>query len=279
VLEDMVDYGSRLVHETFERSDKTPVDVVVLGVLLKQVVAMADSIAAQLRAGIVRAAFLQSRAALEALLYLEWMLIGDSKFKANCYIAANLRHETLWAAREARPSPEARAFGRAAGDIGVEERPGFPLPENHSALDPDKTYQALTMDWSEDPAAARAPERKSQSRAQWFNLAGANSLRRIAQQVGRLAQYHYQYAQGAHVTHHALYRDHVRLEGQQLRLREIRGATDAEELLEATMQVLLGAFVSVLKQYRPDDLREFGATYAERWRGQFLAIQRPAASA
>ena len=275
-LEDMVNYGSRLVHETYEGSSKTPVDVVVLGVLLKQIVAMADSVLVQLREGIVRPAFLPTRAALEALLYLEWILVGDAKFKANCYIVANMRHESLWAGRDRPPAAEARAFGKAAAEIGMEHRATSRVPESFAELDPDKTYQSLSMDPSAGPG--REQERRSQSRAQWFNLAGASSLRRIAQQVGRLAQYHFQYAQGAHITHHALYRDHVRVDGHEVHLREIRDTADAGELLQSTMEVLLGAFVSVLKHYRPGELRTFGTTYAARWRGQFLASHRPPAA-
>jgi hypothetical protein len=275
-LEDMVNYGSRLVHETYEGSGKTPVDVVVLGVLLKQIVAMADSVLVQLREGIVRPAFLPTRAALEALLYLEWILIGDAKFKVNCYIVANMRHESLWAGRDRQPSAEARAFGRVAAEIGMEHKATSRLPESFAELDPDKTYQSLTVDSPAGPG--RDQERRSQSRAQWFNLAGASSLRRIAQQVGRLAQYHFEYAQGAHISHHALYKDHVQVEGHEVHLREIRDTADAGELLQSMMQVLLGAFVSVLKHYRPGELRTFGATYAERWRGQFLATHRPPAT-
>lgn len=275
-LDDMVSYGSRLIQETFESGAKTPVDVVVLGVLLKQIVAMADSVVVQLREGVVHPAFLQVRAALEALLYLEWILAGDSKFKANCYIVSNMRHNDLWASRDLQGSPEARAFGKAPGEIGVQAKLSFPLPENVAELDPDKTYQSLTLEeGSTGKAGSPGPERRAQARAQWFNLAGANSLRRIAQQVGRLQQYHFQYAQGSHVTHHTLYKDHVRVDNGQTQLREIRDGADADELVQSMMQIALGAFVSVLKQYRPEELAAFGKTYAELWRSQFLAIGNP----
>ena len=276
-LEDMVNYGSRLVHETYAGSSKTPVDLVVLGVLLKQIVAMADSVLVQVREGIVGPAFLSARAALEALLYLEWILIGDAKFKANCYIVANARHQRLWAERDRQPSAEARAFGRVAAEIGVELRANARLADSIGVLDPDRTYQGLNIDASAGPGSVRERERKSQGRAQWFNMAGASSLRRIAQQVGRLAQYHFEYAQGAHVTHHALYRDHVRVDDHGVHLREIRDTADAGELLQSIMQVSLGAFVSVLKHYRPVELRAFGTTYAARWRSQLLATHKPPA--
>ena len=47
---------------------------------------------------------------------------------------------------------------------------------------------------------------------------------------------------------------------------------------KAARRPSFGAFVSVLKHYRPGELRAFGATYAARWRSQFLAAHRlPAA--
>src|SRR3954469_11917994 len=119
-LTDMVNYGTNLVRRCYGSSEKRTIDVVVLGVLLKQVIAMLDGIEVLVRNGIVHAAFLQSRAALEASLYLEWILVSDSEHKANCYIVATLRHERMWALRATKGSAEAKAFDPITEQLGLD---------------------------------------------------------------------------------------------------------------------------------------------------------------
>src|SRR4051812_20586935 len=86
LLQDLANYGSNLVLRAFNSSPRKMVDIVICGVLLKQVAAMTDATDILLAAGCGNAAFLPSRTAFEASIYLDWILIGNSELKAKRYI-------------------------------------------------------------------------------------------------------------------------------------------------------------------------------------------------
>ena len=101
-------------------SKKDTADVLVCGVLLKQVVSMLDAIEVLLTAGIVHAGFLPARAAFEASVYLDWIIFSDSDRKARCYVVANFRDEKLWALRAIHGTPERAAFDSVAAGTGLD---------------------------------------------------------------------------------------------------------------------------------------------------------------
>ena len=110
LLRDLANYGSNLIPRAYTSSEKSLGDAVVIGILLRQVVAMIDAIEILLSRSAVHAASLQLRAMFEASLYLEWMLAGDREKKATYYYVHNLLRLRLWAMRVQSGSPESRDF-------------------------------------------------------------------------------------------------------------------------------------------------------------------------
>jgi hypothetical protein len=99
LLRDLANYGSNLIPRAYSSSGKTLGDVVVIGILLRQVVAMIDAIEILLGRSAVHAATLQLSALFEASVYIEWMLAGDRETKAAYYYVHNLLRLRLWAMR------------------------------------------------------------------------------------------------------------------------------------------------------------------------------------
>src|ERR1700761_5313965 len=93
LLTQMVNYGSNLIPRAFASSSKGLADVIVCYGLLKQFVCMLDAMDILLRAGSVHASFVPGRAAFEASVYLQWMLVSDLQKKATHYYVGNLRSE------------------------------------------------------------------------------------------------------------------------------------------------------------------------------------------
>lgn len=83
LLRDLANYGSNLIPRAFNSSGKSLGDAVVIGILLRQVVAMVDAIEILLCRSAVHASALQLRAMFEAAVYLEWMLKSDLERKAS----------------------------------------------------------------------------------------------------------------------------------------------------------------------------------------------------
>jgi len=68
LLIDLANYGSNLIPRAYDSSGKKLEDIIVIGILLKQVVSMIDAVEVLISKGAVSPANLQARAAFEATL-------------------------------------------------------------------------------------------------------------------------------------------------------------------------------------------------------------------
>src|SRR5689334_9665827 len=91
LLRDVVNYGTNLIPRSFNSSDKELKDLVVIGILLRQVVAMLDSVEVLLSAGAVYGSGLQARAIFEASVYMDWIFRENAAEKALYYYVHNVR--------------------------------------------------------------------------------------------------------------------------------------------------------------------------------------------
>jgi hypothetical protein len=113
LLRDLANYGSHLIPRAFMSSEKTLADAVLIGTLLRQLVAMIDATEILLCRSAVHAATLQLRAMFEASVYIDWMLAGDRENKATYYYVHNLLQRRLWALR-VQPGTPSRQVSRTA---------------------------------------------------------------------------------------------------------------------------------------------------------------------
>src|SRR5689334_11373067 len=85
LLREVTNYGTNLIPRAFTSSGKTLKDVILIGTLLRQVVAMLDAVEVLTSNGAVYAAGLQARTLFEASAYLEWILKQESEKRAYHY--------------------------------------------------------------------------------------------------------------------------------------------------------------------------------------------------
>ena len=121
LLAGVVDYGTHLIVRVFNSSERKIVDLIVIGVLLKQIVLLADAIQLLVSKGAIQAAFLDARVALEASLSIDWILKDDSETKAKHFYVANLRRERLWALRLVDDTPERKAFSHVIDFMKIQD--------------------------------------------------------------------------------------------------------------------------------------------------------------
>ena len=57
---------------------------------------------------------------------------------------------------------------------------------------------------------------------EWYQIAGAQSIRQVAKSVGRLAEYTFFYSKGSRITHSASYKDQVRFVNDEVHFKPIR---------------------------------------------------------
>ena len=132
LFRDLTAYGTNLILRAYDSSKKDLSDIVVCGILLKHIVAMLDAIETLLTNGMVIAAFLPTRSAFEASIYLDWMLFSDKEKKAKCYYIANLRNERQWASRSIKGTPEEQTFNEDTKSLNL----------NLQLIDPNLTIDA-----------------------------------------------------------------------------------------------------------------------------------------
>jgi Family of unknown function (DUF5677) len=233
-LRDMVGYGTHLVIRTYNDSDKGHVPMVVVGVLLKQVVAMLDAVDILMREGHSYPALLQVRAAFEASLYVDWILQTDSENRAKHYIVGNLRDEAEWAKRAIPGTTEKVTFDAAMGSVlnhpdpvkleadarahlaqvqGILARPEFQSI--------DATFTTMRANNPFDPA--------------WYKVLGVRTVRRVADAVGRLKEYEVIYGRGSDAMHSGLYKDHIRFKTGSFTMRPLRHLSDANNVFRFAM--------------------------------------------
>jgi Family of unknown function (DUF5677) len=124
LLRDLANYGSNLIPRAFTSSGKTLGDAVLIGTLLRQLVAMIDAIEILLCRSAVHAATLQLRAMFEASVYIHWMLAGDRENKAAYYYVHNQLRLRLWAMRVQSGTAESSSFKEIMNGLPVDETLG-----------------------------------------------------------------------------------------------------------------------------------------------------------
>jgi Family of unknown function (DUF5677) len=246
----------------------------VIGVLLKQVVAMLDAVEVLARQGISYAALLQARAAFEASLYIDWILSADAENRAKHYVVANLREERQWAKRAIPGTTE-------QGDFAARFRSLNPiLPACLSALESDaKNHLAEVNNLLEradfkaiDTAFEQCRKQKKYD-PDWYVVLGKQSIRQIAEEVKRVPEYEIFYSRGSDVTHSGLYKDHIKFVRGGFHFKQIRHLSDSHDLLSCSIQIAMLTFMRIIDTYRSGEAPALSKKYIEDWRHAYLSMK------
>jgi len=271
LLRDQANYGSNLIPRAYSSSEKTLGDAIVIGVLLKQVVAMIDAIEILLCRSAVHAANLQLRAMFEASVYLNWMLAGDRENKAAYYYVYNLSRLRLWAMRVQSGTAESASF-KSAMDTAR-------LPVDETLGDEGKRQvQEVDRILSQPRFAAVHHEfqdwkKRTRRRPAWYSPLGVSDLRNMAQSVHKEPLYLMVYGPGSEVMHASNYGHHLRFQYQRVSFHSIRHPKGFSNTVRYTAMIALDSFMKVLDEYRAGErATRFGPKYVEKWQQAFMNL-------
>lgn len=256
MLRDLANYGSNLVIRAYESSPKGMADIVVCGVLLKQIVAMVDAVEVLLANGCGHASHLPARTAFETSLYIDLIFAGDSERRATRYIVANYHDERLWAYRVIPGTAEEISFSKIAQGFGLDiqsTRPTLAAEATAHLAEVNRILaqpELATID--QEFAAARGNRKYG---PEWYELDGYKSVRQVAKAVGRDAEYDFFYSKGSQVAHTGTYKDHIRFGSGQVRFKPIRHLADVNTLLNFIGSIAMATYRKILERYRPGDKR------------------------
>lgn len=274
-LTDMVNYGTWLIPRAYDSSPKRLEDVVVIGIMLKQVVVMTDAVEILVSNGAIHPAFLQGRAAFEASLYIDWILKGQADKKAKYYYVSSLRDERFWSLRIMEGTPEHHKFTNEIQDLApyadfksseIQQIAKNRLSEIDRILN-QTSFRSINDEFE-------TLRNKRRREVYWYQpLLKLSSLRRIAKDIERIGEYTYFYARGSRATHVASYRNHVQFtKGGTFVFEPIRNLDEIDTLLKYVMGIIIHTYQSIIKQYRAGELQNLGKKYKQDWRQPFLNI-------
>ena len=278
LLTDLVNYGTWLLPRAYDSSKKKLEDTIVLGVLLKQVITMTDAIEILVSQAAIYPAFLEARAALEASIFIDWILKEDANRKAKYYYVSNLRNERKWCLRMIKGTPQQQRFS-----IDIDGLKNFIAPENQNLEELAKRQLAevnriLAQDsYKQIDAHFDGLYKRTKRESNWYQpLATSASIRTVARDVGRLPEYVIFYDNMSKVVHTASYRDHIKFasKGTIVSFEPIRWLEGVVDLASSIVSVCLATYTSVLKYYRRGELKDFGSKYLTDWRDSFINMQR-----
>lgn len=266
LLRDITNYGTNLIPRCFSSSQRKLRDVVVIGILLRQAVAMLDGVEILLSQGAVHAAALPMRALFEAYIYLEWILEGDSEKKAYYYYVHNLRRKRLWAERVQPGAVAASDFAATMGNLMVE-------PDQKAQEDAKDQIRQIDRLLSSAEFVAINQDfdlhRKGKRDAAWYVPLGQRSLAAIIRSIKKEQLYVF-YSLASEVMHVAAYDPHVKFKGETVTFEPIRHLKGFESVLRFSISMAILTFMRILKEYRPDELPAFGRKYKENWQKEFM---------
>lgn len=275
LLIDLANYGSNLIPRVYDSSNKKLEDIVVIGVLLKQIVSMIDAVEILVSKGAVGPANLQARAASESSLYIDWILKSESEKKAKYYYVSNLRNQRLWALRFITGTSEKEIFSKAfqylekhliTADLEDLEKQAEEELTKIDSLLARNGWDEINLEFE------KKKNKKTGAETYWYKLLGVTSVRQLAKQVGRLGEYDLFYSRSSEVMHATSYRDHIQFSKGTVSFEPIRQLKDLHMLLRFITLVAISSYISIVKHYRYGELSHFSRKYVQDWRDAFLNI-------
>ena len=274
LFRDLTAYGTNLIIRAFDSSKKDLSDIVVCGVLLKHIVAMLDAVEILLTNGMVIAAFLPSRSAFEASIYLDWILFSDKEKKAKCYIVANLRNGQQWASRAIEGTTEEQAFNETVKSLNLNLHELDPNLASDARLHLAEIKRILAQpNFSEVNADFDRVKGTKIYDPEWYKVVGAKSIRNVAKSVGRLPEYELFYTKGSKISHAASYNDHIRFNKGKISFKTIRNLENVDQLVRFAAGTAIISFRNIIGYYRASELDSFKIKYSTEWRKAWLSVR------
>lgn len=270
LLRDLANYGSHLIPRAYTSSGKTLGDVVLIGTLLRQLVAMIDAIEILLCRSAVHAATLQLRALFEAAVCIDWMLAGDRENKAVHYYVHNLLRLRLWAMRVQPGTAESSSFK------DIMDKAGLPVDETLGAKGNSQVQEIERVLSQARFAVVRDDFRDWKKRngrpPSWYSPLGVTDLRAMAIKVNKEPLYVFVYGPGSEVMHASNYGHHVRVGSGRITFYSIRHPKDFSSKIRLTVTIAIDIFMKILREYREGECARFGQKHVEKWQQAFRSI-------
>jgi hypothetical protein len=278
LLVDLVNYGSNLIPRCFISSSRGLQDAIIIGVLLRQVVAMIDASEVLVSNAAVYASHAPARVLFETSIFIEWILRGDTEEKARYFYVANLRRDRVWALRAIgkAPAPDQSEFEEGMkefSDSFIEESKKFRVEAEKQLIDIDRILSQDVFKPVNEHFEKHKKRRRLSYEPDWYSPLGINSVRRMAKEVNRLGEYDFIYSKTSRVIHGSRYRDHISFGDGKLRFEPVRSLMGISFITNFVVSSTLRTYMRILEYYRPMEVPALRKKYSEDWRRAFRNVK------
>jgi hypothetical protein len=265
LLNELLDYGTQLLPKALENSPKDIKAVCVIAVQLRQVLTHLDGMTVLIAAGNSFTAALQLRSLLEIQLAMEWLLKSDTEAKANHLYVANLRRRRQWQSVAIPGTPEAARRAEFVKRLSLPPQVVGKIKSEVDAIDKILASQ----EFSPIDAKFQRNYAKSNYDKPWYEIYGTSSIRKMAEELGKVNDYMYFYSSFSEITHGGNIWKNIPLGGESY-VNPIREPAKIVKIANNAASFAMSVYRMVIQQYMPNDMPAFDKKYKTEWRTRYL---------
>lgn len=243
LLREVVDYGVQLI-QRFVDGRKMGHTEACLVVLTAQSVAMADAVEILVSSGTADAARVPTRALFEAQLYAHWILAEDTDHRALCWWAHVKRRERKDTARYVASTREGKEIEQLCRSAGM------PLP---FCTDASKQTAAKARLADLDARLAKAPWSSIKDTREWYQAAGAGSIRDVAKEANQEHLYMSLYKLLCRDVHSSNVERWLEFDGVMGQVQGIRTLRGIRMLLQFALPLLFQLYETIIVRLLPSE--------------------------
>lgn len=274
LLQEVTNYGSNLIPRCYVSSGKSLPDVVILGGLLKQAVAMLDAVEILVSKGAIFAANVPARSLLEVYIYINWILDSDTDKRARQYYVRHLRQERQWDRRLISGTDENSKFTKVLQNLSLMGDPSYASKLEQKAKKQELAINSILANGDYKDINAEFDRIKKRDHDQhWYSPWGPSSIRDMANRLQLDSEYTVLYSQFSDVTHSTAFKKHIGFDGEAAIFEPVRHLKGIKTLLSVVISLAIKIYRSILTKYRPGELSNFNRKYQEEWRERFRTIK------
>ncbi|HEU6453191.1 MAG TPA: DUF5677 domain-containing protein [Gemmatimonadaceae bacterium] len=270
---EIVQFGADLLLRAFKTSERKVVDLVILGTLFRQLLIEADACLLCLENGAVQAAMLHARAEFEASLALEWTLTNGKDRWATQYYVSSLRQNRSWVRRSIPGTQEATMYAAAWSTMGASSPPSIrdPADAAQQVAEVDNllalpAYKSVNDDFDNAGWVGKGAKKRF-IEPNWYQpgTGGVRSIAEMARVLKHEAEYMTLYRYGSYFIHGSLADNHFKVKEGVVSIEPIRYLKQFALAFNPTLRHAADGIVLVTSHYRPGELGDIRARYADRW--------------
>lgn len=268
LLEDLVNFGSSLMPRLVPDGAETPTDGLLVFHLAREVIVQIDTLQVLLANGCVPGAASVCRSLVEKHHLCLWSLSGDLERKMQHLFVGGLRSDRQRARAAMSGHKENDALGSLKHQLAQTHIPGQSAQRSKVIDDRLKLSDVADIDSAFDKLSAKLGYDPSWAAVYCSNRAQnkhRGSSRRIAEEIGKLADYQIYYTDYSTRTHGQAVLSNIAIGNGHIDVANIRDVDDFKTTYFLAINYAFELYKALLEHYLPSEVPAFCAMAIKNW--------------